>query len=696
MKVFAKSNPKSGGGNFRKTFCPGCFYLGKRTNAQINYKHAPSACPRSTALVAMIEAEEHETENSGSSIRLIHSLQTLSQQTVSNAAGTATEQDPKDQVCQPVSKVNHVFMNKSKLQSLILHLKANVQKALSPALNVSLNGHGFLAIIDEGSELNCLDSKLIETVGIPIHVSDLGAKSAGNFKMKIVGPSKNEVVVSVVSSKMQGKINLGVCVVIENLGVDMLIGQPAKIKHEIVTKPHLQRVSFRDTHGLVQDVASTNRSSSKPSGEVVRVVKQVVLYPGEALHWVLQGPLKTKKRVMFSPRIKLSQSGFAPKVLKVAKDASIEIVNGGDDVIHLNKHDHVGDVREAISFEEALISKLYTLDKNDFTKPLTSLKAEETACHIADVVIDPDNIMESKWKSKFAGLCQDFSDIIQYRPGTYNGYFGYLQNTIEFASIPPPNSRFYVPKYSKEQMDMLANKMDELLDLGILATPESVGVTPIFTSPSMLVPKPDPDGGWRLVTDFTQLNNYIRKMPTSTPTIEETRLIIASFKYIVCIDLSQFYFQNRVDRESTQFLGVIHPYKGTMVYTASPMGLRNSSEIAYERLKRIFGDMQMDRKLCQQADALIVGGNVIEDLFSNLAEVFKRLRECGMTIKPSKLIICPKKWFFLGGTSVIKRGVLAPTRSTLLSPLQSLLQLNSCVRGWERASNFPLACRTMG
>ena len=111
MKVFAKSNPKSGGGNFRKTFCPGCFYLGKRTNAQINYKHAPSACPRSTALVAMIEAEEHETENSGSSIRLIHSLQTLSQQTVSNAAGTATEQDPKDQVNQPVSKTNHVFMN---------------------------------------------------------------------------------------------------------------------------------------------------------------------------------------------------------------------------------------------------------------------------------------------------------------------------------------------------------------------------------------------------------------------------------------------------------------------------------------------------------------------------------------------------------------------------------------------------------
>ena len=190
--------------------------------------------------------------------------------------------------------------------------------------------------------------------------------------------------------------------------------------------------------------------------------------------------------------------------------------------------------------------------------------------------------------------------------------------------------------------------MDELLELGILARPETIGVTPMFTSPSMLVPKPDAEGGWRFVTDFTQLNNYIRKMPTSSPTIEETRLQIASFKFIVCIDLSQFYFQNRIDRESTQYLGVIHPYKGTMVYTASPMGLRNSSEIAYERLKRVFGDMQRNQKLCQQADALIVGGNTVEVLFENLTEVFKRLRACNMTIKPSKLIICPKKTILFG------------------------------------------------
>ena len=195
--------------------------------------------------------------------------------------------------------------------------------------------------------------------------------------------------------------------------------------------------------------------------------------------------------------------------------------------------------------------------------------------------------------------------------------------------------------------------MDELLDIGVLVKPEDVGITPLFTSPSMLVPKPDSEGGWRFVTDFTQLNNYIRKTPAVSPSIEETKLQIASFKFIVCIDLSQFYFQNRIDRGSIQYLGIIHPYKGTLVYTVSPMGLRNSSEIAYERLTRIFGDMQKQRKLCRQADALIVGGASIQSLYQNLEEVFERLRMCGMTIKPSKLIICPRSttlfgWVFSG------------------------------------------------
>ena len=49
-------------GKSKKRFCPGCFYMGNRSGAKMNFKHFPDECPRSTAIVAMLEAEEVEFE----------------------------------------------------------------------------------------------------------------------------------------------------------------------------------------------------------------------------------------------------------------------------------------------------------------------------------------------------------------------------------------------------------------------------------------------------------------------------------------------------------------------------------------------------------------------------------------------------------------------------------------------------------
>ena len=58
--------------------------------------------------------------------------------------------------------------------------------------------------------------------------------------------------------------------------------------------------------------------------------------------------------------------------------------------------------------------------------------------------------------------------------------------------------------------------------------------------------------------------------------------------------------------------------------------------------------MQRENKVCRQADALIVGGFSISNCYDNLTEVFHRLRSSNMTIKPSKLEICPAKTTLFG------------------------------------------------
>ena len=96
--------------------------------------------------------------------------------------------------------------------------------------------------------------------------------------------------------------------------------------------------------------------------------------------------------------------------------------------------------------------------------------------------------------------------------------------------------------------------------------------------------------------------------------------------------------------------------------------------------------------MCLHADGLYVGGDVPEDTYVNLKQVFSRLRNCGMTIKPSKLVICPKSvtlfgWKLTDGgwsplphkVSPLKDTPLPKTVKMLRSFLGSYKQLSSCL-----------------
>ena len=123
---------------------------------------------------------------------------------------------------------------------------------------------------------------------------------------------------------------------------------------------------------------------------------------------------------------------------------------------NLKKGSHLADLRAAITHQEALVNKLYTIDDNEYEAYLPRGKVDKTLDFTEDVVIDPDRRMDGSMKDKFEMLCREFKDIIRYDPGTYNGAYGLVKNTIEFTEIHPPNNRCYVPKYSTDQTNKLA------------------------------------------------------------------------------------------------------------------------------------------------------------------------------------------------------------------------------------------------
>ena len=328
-----------------------------------------------------------------------------------------------------------------------------------------------------------------------------------------------------------------------------------------------------------------------------------------------------------------------------------EVDNGVDRMSGVGE---VGDpttnwLAQGISREKSndLLCKVYDTNRTDFSDLMPPPNLNLKECHIQDIVLDPDDQLDETSKAMFYETCSNFRDVINPRPGRYNGYYGDVDCSINFASHPPPSVRARIPTYSHEKLKLMGKLMDDMENMGVLQTPEKAGVVPTFVVPSMLRPKSEP-GEWRCVSDFTPLNIHIKKLQTVNPTIEEVKQKLAKFKYNIELDLSNYFWQQGMKLSDRQYLGTPHPFKGLRVYAVEPQGLRNASEHGYERLARIFGDMCADERMTRMADGLYILGDTVEDLHENFREVLERARNCGLTFKPKKIVIAPKTTTLFG------------------------------------------------
>ena len=264
-----------------------------------------------------------------------------------------------------------------------------------------------------------------------------------------------------------------------------------------------------------------------------------------------------------------------------------------------------------------------------------------------DIVLDPDGVMTPAERDRARQISREFHSLFTKRPGKYNGYYGRVSNSLQFSSPPTPNSKIYMPSYSDKQLEEMGRQMDTLIQYGVLQRPEDVGVTPVVVSPSMLVPKND-KGEFRVVTDLSRVNKHIKKLPSTSPTIQEARNALAKKRFFIHIDLANFFFQCGIDNKDAQFLATFHPFKGLLVYVVTPQGMKGSSEQGYEMLGRVYGDMVADKRLARQADSLFPLGDTVKETLDNYAETLRRAELAGLTFKPGKTVICPQSITLFG------------------------------------------------
>ena len=684
----------------QKPFCPECYDIGKKLQLNVHFNHLPADCPRPRAVVNQLLADEYEpsreeeqfeeADYTGNVSNNSVSMNDYSEQTKSEVRvlQSASVSSPEES-CKDLSKYTSSLHDKILRLENDIHQK--IRKEYSPQLRTMIGDVNADVTVDEGSELNCMDAALAAKCNLKYSPVKLNAVAAGSHTMKILGVVIGDVQLYVCDSKTPVKIKLKDVIVVKNLGSNVLIGEPGKVDNDVITFPRQKLIQLTDIHGGVIKLPYHSRRGPPPQHYQAHQLKnRTTLYPGQEIDIPIP-PSMQCNAVNITMRRDFS---ISDPVITNAKKNYVKMKNETDKIVMIPKHSHFADLRTCHVIDSARdltpdkLRKIYDISRDDWSHlTLPPDIPADTADYISDISLDPDKQMPKVWRRRFLDLCKTFSPIITPQPGRYNGAYGRVSTDINFSSAPPSNLKTYLPRYSHEMMKTLGEKMDTLESWGVLRKPEDLGIVPEFVVPSMLHPKSD--GGFRLVTDFTSLNQFIKKLPTVSPSIQEAKEKIAKYKYHVFLDLSNYYYQGGVKIEDSQYLATVHPFKGLRVYTTEPQGLLNAGEHAYERLGYIYGDMCAEEKMTRMADGLYVLGNTFAELFSNLREVFRRAQKSNLTFKPSKIIICPVDTVIFGWRK--KGDAWTPTEHTTLplisAPLPGTVkQLRSWIGSYKQLS----------
>ena len=190
--------------------------------------------------------------------------------------------------------------------------------------------------------------------------------------------------------------------------------------------------------------------------------------------------------------------------------------------------------------------------------------------------------------------------------------------------------------------DELREHLTELLSAGIIKKSRSP-----FSSNIVLVRKKD--GSLRLCVDYRKLNSRTKKDAYNLP---RTDVLIDSLQgatYFASLDLFSGYHQVAMDPESQERTAFSAGPLGFFQYTRMPFGLCNSPSTFQRLMEEVLNGLTMV-KCAVYIDDIIVFAKSKSELYDRLTEIFDRLRQANLTLKPKKCSFFQSSVDFLGHT----------------------------------------------
>ena len=370
-------------------FCPGCFYLSQQLKTTVHFRYSPGNCPRRSVTVKMLQMEDEDyftddfiqedLESGGKKINLRtkqdsdfqyfqttnekvpHYVNSCSRKIELNSCNEVSFTDKENiKICSTFSSPNdslHVLSDVKKmayderLSTQIRKLEARksiwanagIRKAKSPCILATLGPVPVYVTIDEGSEVNCMDESFAMKNAITFVPTTCRATAAGCSTMVLAGQTKDNIVLNITHNKRVATVHVGKMIIVKNLGVEILLGEPGKVDNSIVTIPHLKLVEFSDLHGkrmlVPYSFTLEDKTIKEPDVFRCKASKNEVVYEGQSVQIQLPVYMRKEKRVALANKNVNLYPGIRSQVLNV-NNGVVLIKNEDTKPLKLSKHEH--------------------------------------------------------------------------------------------------------------------------------------------------------------------------------------------------------------------------------------------------------------------------------------------------------------------------------------------------------------------
>ncbi|XP_077551257.1 uncharacterized protein LOC144164889 [Haemaphysalis longicornis] len=228
-------------------------------------------------------------------------------------------------------------------------------------------------------------------------------------------------------------------------------------------------------------------------------------------------------------------------------------------------------------------------------------------------------------------LLQQYETIFSDLPGKTNLVTCALSLTSEKPVHIP---QFPVPLALLEAIE---SEVQEMLRMGIIEKSQSP-----YHAPIVVVRKPD--GTIRLCIDFRELNKILLPDSEPIPRIDVVLARVGSKKFFSKFDLTKGYWQVPMDRDSREKTA-FSCTSGLYHFRYMPFGIKTAPAVFARLMRVVLGDLP---NVYHYFDGVVIATDTWAEHLDALGQVFERIREANLTIKPSKCEIGEHSITFLG------------------------------------------------